>query len=239
MNHLKMITSERFPTPVEVTQFSLAHPQRRYLVDVSSYELDVPQLKDLINNHCSIRIKKSDAIPETELDSLVEFGKDQVLVMPEDFDPISFMRFIQKGAKTILNKTDSLFENNVAPLIEKGKERVTIVGTELSELELEDFLTKGASVFLTKEDMDPFAISRLAKLGEDRLQVQVAGLSDFRINDILENKATIVYGEGCKFPKFLIERKVKKFKAQIHLSTNHYEDTDWLDKMETLGAILV
>lgn len=239
MFHLKTITIDTHPTALDIEQEVIAHPVRQYTIEASSFDLPVSHIKELLKKKCGLCIKSNDPFDKATLTAFINIGKERVTFLAKGFEEADLLVHLKKGASVVVSKDDDFDLMQIEKLINEGKERCALIGAKLPEEQLTKFLEKGASLLLKKEDLTPFAISRLIALGQERVNVQSAGFSNFRIDKFLEAKATLTIGEGNKLPRFKVEQKVKKYKQQIQVSSAHVEKKEWLNKLEGLGAVIV
>jgi len=239
MFHLKTITTDTHPTAFDIEQEVIAHPVRQFTIEASSFNMPVAHIKTLLRKNCGICIKSDDPFAKTTVTAFINIGKERVTLLAKGFEEADLLAHLKKGASLVISKKDGFGLMQIEKFIQQGKERCIIIGSELSEEKLSNFLGKGASLLLKKTDLTSFAISRLVTLGQDRINVQSAGFSNFRIDKFLDAKATLTIGEGNKLPRVIVEQKVKKYKQQIKVSSSHIDKKQWLNKLEGMGAVIV
>ena len=242
MYHLKILTKDTHPTAQDIANEIVAHPNRPYAIDRSEYSsFDQVTNKQLLGNNCSICIKSTDDLFQTDIKELIAIGSSKVNLNPKDFLERDLLIHLQDGASMIISTQDGFDLNQIKKFVKKGKENTFLLASvELTEKYLTDSLNDRASVLIKKGDgFNDFALTRIAKIGGSRINIQANGFTDFRLKTFLDAKAIITIGEGNKLSPTSIKALTRKYRNQIHISSAHFDDKVWLEKVEILGGVIV
>lgn len=239
MFHLKFLTKDTHPNLQEITKATRQYPNRPFIVERSNYNLPLEDIKLLLLKKCKVVIQKSDNFSIKKTEELIDLGKDAVALLPAQFQEGHLVNYLKKGASTVISKNDGFNIFQISNLVKIGKDKTTILGHKFTERQIGNFLKDGASILLKKNDLTPWAISRLLRQGEKRINIHGGDFSESRINRFLDGKAIVTIGKKNKLSRGSIERKIKKYKNQIHIESAKFNDEAWLNKMEGLGAVIV
>ena len=240
MFHLKVLTKSTHADLAAIQAEVASNPNRHYTAELKSYNFSVDTIKQLLQIKCGVIIQFDDNFSKDKIEKLITIGNEIVVMLSKDFSEVDLLNYLEKGASVVVCRDDGFDVFQIKKLVEKGKEKTFVLGGQLLENHFKDYLTTGGSVLLRKDDLSPFAITRLLPHGENRINIQGAGFSNFRINKFLDGKAIVTLGAGNQLSQPRIEEKVKDYKNQIHLESEHFKfDIPWIKKMENLGAIIV
>lgn len=240
MFHLKKITIDTHVDFTAVESMITTHPKRQFIVSPSSFNLQEQQIEKLIQSRCKVCIKSEDNFSKNKIQKFITLGKENIVLIAKNFAESDLENYLEKGASVLVSREDGFDVFQIKKLVVKGKEKTIVTGGNLLSNHIKDYLEEGGSVLLKKDNLSPFEITDLLPFGEERIHIQTGGFSNVRINKFLKGKATVIFGKGNQISQPRIEEKVKEYKSQIRIESDHFSfDLPWVKKMEDLGAVII